>query len=200
VPADIAYLRKHYSSLSDEALLDVDRTELTEAAQQCYDDELKDRRLTTAPGFEATEQEEDDGGPPVIHDGGADESECVCSFPAPQGGAPPAGALDAQVVLQAAGIPCSLETHEFDEEEAVRQGPLQALWVVVPGKLMMLARSLLDKEIFNAEVEEVWRAYFETLSDEELRDADMKRLLSGFVDRIERVTRAYNEEKSRRGV
>ena len=38
------------------------------------------------------------------------------------------------------------------------------------------------------------------MSDEELREADTNKLFCGLLDRIERVTRAYNEEKSRRGV
>jgi hypothetical protein len=197
--ADISYLRKHYNSLSDEALLDVDRSELTEAAQQCYDDEIKERHLNAPPGFEAPDEEDSDDPSIIDETDGEDGGECVCSFPAPKGGGPPAGALDAQGALRDAGIPCSLETHEFDEEQ-VQQGPREELWVVVPGKLTMLARSVLDKEIFNAEVEEIWKAYFETLTDDELREADTKRLFSGFVDRVERVTRAYKEEKSKRGI
>src|SRR5262249_14018434 len=43
--ADPEYLRQHYSSLPDEALLDIDRSELVEAAQRCYDDEMMRRGL-----------------------------------------------------------------------------------------------------------------------------------------------------------
>jgi phosphatidylserine/phosphatidylglycerophosphate/cardiolipin synthase-like enzyme len=45
MPTDPEYLRRHYASLSDEALLAIDRTELVETAQQSYDDELERRKL-----------------------------------------------------------------------------------------------------------------------------------------------------------
>ena len=37
--------RRHYASLSDEALLDIDREELVDVAQQCYDEELAQRGI-----------------------------------------------------------------------------------------------------------------------------------------------------------
>ena len=37
---NIEELRRHYASLSDEALREIDRTELVEIARQCYDQEL----------------------------------------------------------------------------------------------------------------------------------------------------------------
>ncbi len=37
--------RRHYDSLSDEALLEVNRDELVEVAQQCYDVELANRGI-----------------------------------------------------------------------------------------------------------------------------------------------------------
>jgi hypothetical protein len=42
---DPEYLRAHYASLSDRALLDVSRSDLVEIAQQCYDSEMKRRGL-----------------------------------------------------------------------------------------------------------------------------------------------------------
>jgi hypothetical protein len=35
--------RKHYASLSDDALLEINRDELVDVAQQCYDEELTSR-------------------------------------------------------------------------------------------------------------------------------------------------------------
>jgi hypothetical protein len=201
-PADIAYLRKHYNSLSDEALLDVDRAELTETAQQCYDEELKDRRMS-APAASEESPEEDGDDLPVTYDAKPDwakDAACVCTFWTAPGGSPSAGALDAQVMLRAAGIPCNVATHKHEGKLEPQPAPRDELWVMVPGHLSMLARSVLDKELFNAEVEEAWRTYFETLSDQELRDADTKKLFAGFLDRIERVTRAYNEEKAKRRI
>ncbi len=44
MPVDLEYLRRHYASLSDEALLELDRSELVETAQKCYDEELARRK------------------------------------------------------------------------------------------------------------------------------------------------------------
>ena len=44
MPLDPEYLRHHYASLSDEALLELDRSELVETAQKCYDEELIRRK------------------------------------------------------------------------------------------------------------------------------------------------------------
>ena len=47
---DPAALRRHYASLPDEVLLDMDRAELTPLAQQVYDEELASRHLVTVTG------------------------------------------------------------------------------------------------------------------------------------------------------
>jgi hypothetical protein len=198
--ADIAYLRKHYASLSDEALLEVDRGELTEVAQQCYADELKERHLT-AP----VDPDEDDD--PTLHydgegfEGEADEDSddaCACTFGVAPDGTPSTRALDAKVILQHAGIPCRLALHKLEVEDG-EEAPSES-WLMVASPLVMAARSVLDKEMFNDEVEEGWRSYFENLSDEELREADTKQLFGGLLDRLERATQAYDDEKKRRGV
>jgi hypothetical protein len=198
VPADIAYLRKHYNSLSDEALLDVERAELTEAAQQCYDDELKDRGLS-APVAEEPEEDDDSGDLHVFHDpepAWADEAACVCTFLSSRGRESGSDAASVQSILENAGIPCYLASQRI---EATKEQRLETR-AMVPGNLGLLAHEILDKKLYNLDVEAEWKTYFETLSDEELRDADTKQLFCGLLDRIERVTRAYNEEKSRRGV
>lgn len=69
---------------------------------------------------------------------------------------------------------------------------------MVPGGLNLEAASVLDKEIFNAEVEAEWRAHFAVLTDEELLGVDQEILFGGLLDRIERVRRAYDEEVTRR--
>ena len=54
MPTDPEYFRRHYASLSDEALLEIDRAELVETAQKSYDDELERRKLpsqqSSSPG------------------------------------------------------------------------------------------------------------------------------------------------------
>src|ERR1700719_866517 len=44
MPVDLEYLRRHYASLSDEALQELDRAELVETARKCYDEELVRRK------------------------------------------------------------------------------------------------------------------------------------------------------------
>jgi hypothetical protein len=43
---DPAEFQKHYASLSDDALLEIDREQLVAVAQQVYDDELAQRGIT----------------------------------------------------------------------------------------------------------------------------------------------------------
>src|ERR1700682_2068933 len=47
MPVDPKYLRQHYGSLSDQALLALDRADLVAAAQNCYDDEIRRRGLAS---------------------------------------------------------------------------------------------------------------------------------------------------------
>src|SRR5690349_8200265 len=44
---DPKYLREHYASLSDEGLLEMERGDLVEVAQQIYDEEMKRRGLVS---------------------------------------------------------------------------------------------------------------------------------------------------------
>jgi hypothetical protein len=56
--------RRHYESLSDDGLLEIERDELVDVAQQCYDGELARRGIvfeTDAPVADAPAQ-------PVTHD------------------------------------------------------------------------------------------------------------------------------------
>ena len=48
--ADPDYLRHRYSSLSDDALLAIDRSDLVEIAQNFYDAEVKRRGLAPPSG------------------------------------------------------------------------------------------------------------------------------------------------------
>jgi hypothetical protein len=66
------------------------------------------------------------------------------------------------------------------------------------GQGLVEAASVLDKEIFNAEIESEWRAHFAVLTDEELLGVDTELLFRGLRDRIERVRRAYGQEIARR--
>jgi hypothetical protein len=51
-------LRRHYESLSDEGLLDIDRSDLNPVAQGIYDQEIARRGLNHTPEQEEEEEEE----------------------------------------------------------------------------------------------------------------------------------------------
>jgi hypothetical protein len=71
---------------------------------------------------------------------------------------------------------------------------------MVPGNLNMQATSVLDRHIFNSEVEAEWTVFFESLSDEELQAVDTEELFGGLRDRIERAAKAYHEALKTRGM
>jgi hypothetical protein len=200
---DIEYLRKHYASLSDEALEDINRADLVAAAQQCLDEELKRRDLDSSrystPSYKTGPDGDDDDAeefdePDWLEDGAVVYSNTVYSASAP---AP--DAANAREVLEAAGIPCHMELFELPEE--VDDGaprPTHQWRVMVPGQLNLRATSVLDRDIFNLDFETEWRAHLEAFSDKELRAMSPQKVFCGLFDRIERATRAYNEEIARR--
>ncbi len=93
--------------------------------------------------------------------------------------APYAEARDA---LEAAGIPCYLSEGKGDPPTAQ---PQHEFHLMVPSKLNLAALNVLDKEIFNREIEAHWKTHFQTLSDEELRAVDLEVLFAGLTDRRE---------------
>src|SRR5579859_4712655 len=102
-----------------------------------------------------------------------------------------ADADEARIVLEAAGIPAYVE---FCEDPSDDGSPAEHRWrVLVPGKLNLRAASILDRDIFNAQFEETWKAHLEMLSDEELSEAEPRAVFCGLFDQIERATRAYEE-------
>jgi hypothetical protein len=209
--ADPDYLRRHYASLSDEALRAIDRTDLVALAQRCYDEELARRGQTPqkvaerpAPQHTVVRRLDqlDDGEEPegdteisgVDRPEWLDEAACACAFPIrPGSDSGDAGA--ARQMLEAAGIPCHLVVHEIAPIAAQREYRL-----MVPGKFSMVAESILDQEIFNADMEAEWKTHFEELSDDELSAVDPEVLFGGLLDRIERVRKAYDEELTRRNL
>ena len=177
---DLEFLRRHYASLSDEALLAVDSADLTEAAQQCYDEELARRKLNADGELNVADE------PDWLEEAG-----CACTFPTKQGNQPPQNAENAVDALTAVDIPCRLVLHKTDPPPDPQ--PWYEYHLMVPGDLNMQALSVLDKEVFNPEVESEWRTYFESLSDEELCAVDTEELFAGMRDRLERATKAYHD-------
>ena len=178
---DPDFLRAHYKSLSDDALLEVNRAELVDVAQGCYDDEMKQRGLAangTSP----------DGQPPDWLDGAAE----IYSAPDQRFGVPDT-IVDGQKALQAAGIPSHVEFKEPDEEGQTGEWKL-----LVPGEVNLHATSILERDIFNQEFEDTWKTHLEMLSDDQLLAMTPQFVFCGLFDKVERVNRVYAEEIARR--
>ena len=208
-------LLRHYASLSDEALRAINRTELVDIAQQCYDQELAQREpperrterlprpvIHAAPLDEPEDEETQEVEEDELDVEGGDtpewsrEAACVCTFATYAGNNATSDAENARDVLTEAGIPCYVALRHVN---ATLAPPSRSEYrVMVPGGLNFEAASVLDKEIFNAEIEAEWRAHFAVLSDEDLLGVNKEVLFGGLLDRIERVRRAYDEEGARR--
>jgi hypothetical protein len=197
---DADYLRQHYALLSDEALLEIDRDDLVDLAQQLYDHELARRNLNEI------EEAAEEGDEPAraeekarFEPSGSDEppewldeaAEVFSSTFRPGASTAADEVYTAREVIERGGIPCYLDT-------VPEEGGTSRCRVLVPGKFNMRAASLLDKEIFNADFESEWRTHLEALSDDELAEMNPREAFCGLFDRVERVTRAYNREIARR--
>ena len=188
-------LRQYYASVSDEMLLEIDPASLTDAARRCYESEFAKRGLSPdavpLPAKEYVEESFE------VEPDWMEYAACPCSFTAVPGSNPALDAERARDVLRAAGIPCHLSVAALDprSEQVQRFDEYRAL---VPASLNLKAISVLDKEIFNADLEADWRAHFAELSDEELRALNPEIICAGWLDRVERLTRAYTDEIARR--
>jgi hypothetical protein len=201
VEIDLESLRRHYSSLSDEALLELNRDDLIEVAQKCWDEEVERRGLNELPESDAAS---DDGAGEAETSSEGDLSEgeldpdwlqdavCACSFVGDPGGSP---ASDAVKVLDDAGIPCEVTTVEVTSAPGRQDYEYR---VMVPAALNLKASSILDKELFNPELEADWRLHFQSLTDRELGALNPNVICIGLEDRIARLKRAYNDEVTRR--
>lgn len=206
---DPEYLRRHYGSLSDEALLEIRRPDLIEAAQKCYDAELEKRGLASAGTArrskraetperpvdrDVAEEPDTEGAPEWL-----DEAAEVYSAIVTPGSPLTPDMANAREALEEAGIPCYLQLHERTEEKS-SYPPVTHQWrLLVPGELNLEAASTLERDLFNADFEAEWRAHLENLSDEELVAMTPEKVFCGLFDRVERVSRVYDEEIARRG-
>ncbi len=205
---DLEYLRQHFADLSDDALREIDRSELVEAARGCYDEEVARRRLTVEPdagaeppdGPEVEEAEADldagDGTTPAWLEGAA----CACTFvevaARPRSQSAQFDAAEACDVLEAAGIPCHVALEKIEEEGTERRR--DEYRVLVPGGRNLEAMSILDRDLFNVRLEAEWRAHLAELSDSDLRALSPELICAGFLDRAERLKRVYEDEAARR--
>jgi hypothetical protein len=205
-------LRRHYASLSDEALRSLHRGDLTEIARPIYDQELARRRESPPPpeivaddddaGFAASDEMEEDL---EIDDGPTpdwlDDAACACSIlmPAQARLTEVPTAVRARAVLRANRIPCHIAMmHE--EPARVETSAQRYLRLRVPGALAIHATSVLDRDLFNEDQEAEWRTTLETLTGEELLELDPDIFCAGLLDRVARLKKAYQDEMSRRGL
>jgi hypothetical protein len=173
-------LRKHYAALSDEELRDIDPVDLTEVARQCYEEEVKSRRVAPADEGEDELQVE-----PEVEPDWLETAVCVCTFRDAQ------RAGVAQDALMGSAVPCQLTQAEPDAEGREYQ-------VMVPAGLHFRAKTVLDVQIFNAQEEEGVRAHLAGLSDKDLRALSLDDVCGALRDLLERLTRAYNDEIAHR--
>jgi hypothetical protein len=207
---DLEQIRRHYASLSDEALLDIERADLTEAAQKCFDAEFDERGLgkrrvsvaraaVAGPTPESDVEEMDaaepfgDGDEPQEQTDWLSEAAQVYSAVDRPGAAIASDADHARAVLDDAGIPCRLERVDIDETTSEWR-------LLVPGNLNLQATSILDRDIFNGEFEAEWRTHLAEFSDDELIEMRPEVVFCGLFDRVERAIRTYDEEIERRGL
>jgi hypothetical protein len=194
---DTEFLRQHYAAMSDEELESIDRDDLVEAARRIFDEEVASRQSSapapvrpamSAQGMAAHPEE-------VEEDWLEHAAEAYSSSARPGTMDPSEGSVDARNVLEADGIPCHLELVEEPEQS----DQMRYRWrVLVPGKLLHRATSVLDRDIFNADFEAEFRTHLEMLTDDELRVMEPQYAFCGLYDRLERINRAYEEELERR--
>jgi hypothetical protein len=186
-------LSRRYAALSDDELLAIDPRDLTDVAQDCYQSEVKRRRLSETPELSPDSQRK-------IDDSGDIESDwlktaaTVCSFEVGSGRRYAEDAEEACKVLADAGIPNQVVAEHLEGE-----GP-DRLNVMVPGALSLKATSILERDLFNEELEETWRTHFEELSDEELCALGAEELCAGLLDCAARLKRVYEEALLRRNL
>ena len=129
---DPAELRRQYESLSDEALLAMDRDDLVDVAQQVYDEEVESRGLgcsTDTVESESAKPPEDETGEQLV-EAAVYESRSEARL--------------AKSFLLSAEIPCELEN-----ELALNDAPLGLL---VPASMLDQALDVLSAEITDEEL------------------------------------------------
>lgn len=198
---DPEYLRQHYATLSDEALLAVDRADLVEMAQIIFDLEVGSRKLVRPEDVRQPDPIDDEG---EMHGAGEEtgwleEAAEVYGYAVQSSTSnAPDAAVDGRDALEAAGIPCYLDLYEMPREKSPSPYETHRWRLMVPGKMNMRAASVLERDIFNAEFEAGWKMRLEEFSDEELREMNPQVAFCGLFDRIARVNKAYDEEIARR--
>lgn len=146
--------KRHYALLSDDALLEIDRDELVDAARPYYDAELAERKLAS-PDTEESASSPDPSDDPIDDTSGQTEDgpQLVATFLS----------LDeanfARGLLQSADITCSLQN-----EHGAQWAGSGALRLMVPASAYDRACEILETEI--SEEDLIAQAEAEASADE----------------------------------
>jgi len=184
-------IRSHYASMSDEALLALDRNDLTDIGRQFYDVEIASRKLEIQPPDRKRDETTF-----AVNAINPDWMNPVCVFEQLSRGAADSAATVVDA-LNKARIPCNLILEHVEPEPTV---PYDVYRVMVPAHLELVAASVVDRDVFNTDTELKWRAHFAEVNDAELIAMDPDLLFGALLDRVERVKRAYREELIRRNL
>ena len=205
-------LRRHYESLSDQGLLDIDRSDLAPVAQGIYNQEMARRGLDHPPEQEeeeayhrplpvfkpgenrdfASELDTADGPPPDW----LEDAACTWSTSIhPNSDHADTGA-EVQTALRDAGIPNRVVVKPPEPEPP--STPRSLYCVMVPGDLAARAYSVVERKVFNRMAETEWRSQLQAFSDEQLRALNPEDCWGALLDRADRIKRAYLEEIARR--
>jgi hypothetical protein len=133
VDVSLEDFRRHFGMLSDEALLATRREDLVESAQECYDDELSRRGLSTGASGEISEDAEAEAAP------SGDEPVSIATFMVAE------EASLARGLLRSASIPSHLAN------EYTGLGGFQ-LELMVPASFVEQALEVLGAEISEEEL------------------------------------------------
>jgi hypothetical protein len=183
-------LSTHYGSLSDAELLSISPSELTDLALRCYEREVERRHLSQEAESDDTSLQRDSHFEIPLD--WLDTAATACSFQVGTARRYAEDADSACIILRDAGIPSQVVTeHQGD-------GSPDLISVMVPGALSLKATSVLDRDLFNRELEETWTTHFDELSDEELRALHPDDICAGLLDRAARLKRIYSEALARR--
>ena len=147
--------KRHYALLSDDALLEIDRDELVDAARPYYDAELAERKLALPDAEESASSPDPnddtrDDAPGQTEDG----LQLVATFISLE------EANFARGLLQSADIPCS-----FENKQAAAWSGIGDLRLMVPAAAYDRACEILETEI--SEEDLIAQAEAEATEDDE---------------------------------
>lgn len=210
-------LRRHYESLSNEGLLEIDRVDLTPVAQGVYDQEIARRGLHHQPKGEQEQEEGTYHRPGPVFKPSADWDFASQLGADTDDGRPPAWLDDAacpwsayinpnidyigtgaevQTALREVGIPNRVVVRPPEPEPP--STPRSLYCVMVPGDFATRASSVVERKVFNRMAEAEWRTQLQAFSDEQLRALNPEDVWGALLDKADRMKRSYFDEIARR--